>query len=67
MTPGVIVVPGGFVIMVAVEGKMVEVGMSVALDTCVSEEHDGAIPDPDPLMSILQTGNKQKKKAYSLE
>ena len=36
--------------MVAVEGKMVEVGMSVALDTCVSKEHDGVIPDPDPLM-----------------
>lgn len=54
MTPGVIVVPGGFVIMVAVEGNMVEVGMSVALDMCVSKEHDGAIPNPDPLMSTSQ-------------
>ena len=57
MIPGVIVVPCGFVIMVAVEGEMVEVGMSVALDICVSKEHDGVIPDPDPLMPTFQRNN----------
>lgn len=45
--------------MVAVEGKMVEVGMSVALDTCVSKEHDGVIPDPDPLMPTTCISEKQ--------
>ena len=54
MTPGVIVVPCGFIIMVAVEGEMVEVGMSVALDICVS---NGVIPDPDPLMPTFQRNN----------